>query len=330
MEERRGDYGFCPRCGALMKDGVCQSCGYGKRFGGVDSTEYDFGEYEEPRKKKRRSGGSRIVLVLVILLTVLLAVFLVLAVTNYTNFKSRSSSLYIGDDIFGGFGDDDYDYDYSYDEYVPSESDEYYEEIANAVASDLSYGIEWEYLSRYPDGDSWNNFYSVACPLVTGGDSEVRAKVNEKIREMLYQYEETYSSGEYASGVYSTGYVTYMTEERLSIVSQNECYTEDYTYSLYTVSAVTFDMGTGEVIPYSEMVEVDEDLVKKFRSQDSKQNDAVEFVEDATDEELIEYLTDDDRRVVFLTPVGTELGFNYVDVDGWSGWVTVTLKENAL
>ena len=30
MSENR-DYGFCPRCGALMRDGVCSSCGYTSR-----------------------------------------------------------------------------------------------------------------------------------------------------------------------------------------------------------------------------------------------------------------------------------------------------------
>ena len=44
-----------------------------------------------------------------------------------------------------------------------------------------------------------------------------------------------------------------------------------------------------------------------------------------SDEELIGYLTDDDRRFAFLTPVGTEIGFNYDE-----GWITVTMKENIL
>ena len=30
MSENR-DFGFCPRCGALMQSGICQSCGYENR-----------------------------------------------------------------------------------------------------------------------------------------------------------------------------------------------------------------------------------------------------------------------------------------------------------
>ena len=48
-------------------------------------------------------------------------------------------------------------------------------------------------------------------------------------------------------------------------------------------------------------------------------------MEKLSDEELIGYLTDDERRFAFLTPVGTEIGFNYDE-----GWITVTMKENIL
>ena len=49
------------------------------------------------------------------------------------------------------------------------------------------------------------------------------------------------------------------------------------------------------------------------------------YEEGMSDEELLEILSDDEKRVVFLTPVGTEVGVNTDD-----GWVTVTFKENAL
>ena len=49
------------------------------------------------------------------------------------------------------------------------------------------------------------------------------------------------------------------------------------------------------------------------------------YEEGMSDEELLKILSDDEKRVVFLTPVGTEVGVNTDD-----GWVTVTFKENAL
>ncbi len=48
-------------------------------------------------------------------------------------------------------------------------------------------------------------------------------------------------------------------------------------------------------------------------------------MEGLSDEELINCLKDEKDSVMFYTPVGLEIGFNY---DG--GWVTVTLKTDTL
>lgn len=88
---------------------------------------------------------------------------------------------------------------------------------------------------------------------------------------------------------------------------------------------MNFRVETGEVIGYEEMAELDQDLAIRFRAQDKTQNDGVEYVQDLTDEELLEILGDPQAAVMFYTPVGLEIGFNYED-----GWVTVTFKERAL
>ena len=48
-------------------------------------------------------------------------------------------------------------------------------------------------------------------------------------------------------------------------------------------------------------------------------------MQNLTGEELLEILKDPKQAVFFYTPVGLEVGLNYE-----SGWVTVTLKEQAL
>ena len=85
------------------------------------------------------------------------------------------------------------------------------------------------------------------------------------------------------------------------------------------------DMTTGTEIPNSTLLEVDDTLVTRFRVQNSKQNGSITWLDDMSDEELLKILSDDEKRVVFLTPVGIEVGVNTDD-----GWVTVTFKENAL
>ena len=113
-----------------------------------------------------------------------------------------------------------------------------------------------------------------------------------------------------------------MDEEKISIVFKHSLYEKHGT--LPRLDALTFQVSTGELIEYSQMTEVDEDLALNFRAQDKIQNDN-DYVQDLTDEELLEALKDPDSVVMFYTPVGLEVGFNYED-----GWVTVTLKEQAL
>jgi len=335
MDERRDEYGFCPKCGAVMQNGVCQSCGYGKRLsmpGSGNSTASGM-PYQSAPRKKGMSVSVKIAIVLGIILAILLAVFAGLTIRAVIEDKDSSSKLHIDGDSFDdfdsyeddGYGewDDDYDYDYdsSFDEYVPSPDDAYYKEFADSTVQGLSYEIEWRYLSLYPDADDRSEYYSLACPAVRGGEEELMNRVNEHIQDVVCKYEAVYTDYEY--GVTSTCYVTYMGEDKLSLAVKNELGTE--SEMRYEIDAVTIDMTTGEVIPYGDMVQADEELVKRFRSQDSVQNGTVEFVDGLTDEELLDYISDDEKRIVFLSPVGTELGFNY---DG--GWVTVTLKDQAL
>jgi hypothetical protein len=98
----------------------------------------------------------------------------------------------------------------------------------------------------------------------------------------------------------------------------------DSTYS-ETLSAMNFHVASGEQIAYSQMAEVNQDLALRFRSQDKIQNGGVEYVQNSTDEELLEILQDPDSVVMFYSPVGLEVGFNYD-----RGWVTVTLKKQSL
>ena len=145
--------------------------------------------------------------------------------------------------------------------------------------------------------------------------------MNQKIRDMVCKYKDAYR--DYASGISSSGYVTYMDEEKISVVVRHSFYEKKTT--IPRVEAITFRVDNGEVISHEEMAHVDEELAWQFRSRNSHQNGTVEFVDELSDEKLMEYLKDEEDSVMFYTPVGLEVGFNY---DG--GWVTVTLKTGTL
>ena len=119
-----------------------------------------------------------------------------------------------------------------------------------------------------------------------------------------------------------------MDETRISIVFQHSLYEDNGTRP--RISALTFDLETGEEMKPEQMTEISEELVMRFRAQNTVQNGAVEFVDNASDEELLALLSDPDAAVYFYSPVGLEAGFNYESDEYGSGWVSVTLKDQAL
>lgn len=335
MNERQNSYDFCPKCGAVMQNGVCQSCGYGKRMNTSWGNDTAWQEHQPstPKRKKGMSTGAKVVLILCIVLFVLLAMFIIFAanafvsqtkdvieIDEWGNPSTEEAPFDLWDDYSGGYID-------SEDGYVPNPKDEYYIEIVDATVDHLDYSIEWQDVSIWPDDHDSSEYYYSSCPMIRSEDAALVRKVNGKLREVSSRYQDSY--WKYADGVDCTSNVTYMSDKVMSVVFQNHLYGEDGV--TYEIDAITFDMTTGEVIPYRDMLSVDADMVERFRKQNELQNGPIEFVDGCSDEDLLGYISSDQKRVVFYTPVGLELGFNYtVEEDDVSGWVTVTLKEYGL
>ena len=354
MNERDG-YGFCPRCGALMQEGVCRSCGYaagngqqgaygnqngagwqGSYGGQPGMPQGSFGgrngNWQQKPEKKKKAGGRAVAVICAavgILFLVGIVVFMVISIRKVVDEVERGGFPgygYGSDDGYFGYGEPYTDsgdsYDDSYDSYEPSEKDDYYVEITDATSLDLSYQVIWGSLSLRPDDEENDCTYDCIYPVLTGeGEEEKFSAMNQVLEDLVCRYKGDYQ--DYESGISSYGYVTCMDEEKISVVVKHSFYEKRTTTP--RVEAITLRMDTGEVITHEEMAEVDEELAWQFRSRNSHQNGTVEFVDGLTDEELMEYLSNEEDSVMFYTPVGLEVGFNY---DG--GWVTVTLKTNTL
>lgn len=355
MSEDR-DYGFCPRCGALMQDGVCRSCGYTARSSAQSGAQGNSGvqqktyaPYQEPGRagmqqgmpcvqaQERKKNRKGLYITLGVLAGVLLVAGLVAAIVFFA--KSLGNALrmtensiedeYNGDDYYddGSYDDRFYDDfgDYGSEGYVPDEDDPYYKEITDCTRTDLEYGISWITDSITPDDEEDYCTYYAVYPLLDG-ESSVLDKVNEEILRKALEYRESYEN--YPGGCSSYGYVTYMDEEYISVVFQHELYEENGT--LPRLTTLTFDLEDGHEIQPEQMAEVDEELVMQFRAQNEVQNGNVEFVEKSSDEELLAQLRDSEKAFFFYSPVGLEAGFNYESEEYGSGWVSVTLKDQAL
>lgn len=324
MSEKK-DYGFCPRCGALMQDGVCKSCGFGGKMGpGVQVTMNQSFSPGQPVHKKKNKLVIGLVIGGIALLMLLFVASVVFFMYTVSKEASRSGAYQDGfGDNYGG----DYDYNYDYDDgfYEPDPKDPYYEELADAISEDFSYHVIWYTDSIDPDySESPEKFYSI-YPMLEGENQEVLDEINARIQNEALKYKAQYK--DYKGGCRSYGYVTYMDEEKCSIVIQHYLgrYEEMMDAAEIRLEAMNFHVSTGEGISYTEILELDNTTAARFREQDRSQNGGVEYVQKLSDEELLERLQNQEEAILFYTPVGLEAGFNYEE-----GWVTVTFKENAI
>ncbi len=321
MSENR-DFDFCPRCGALMQDGVCRSCGYSGRFGSVQQPAQNYGMGNSPKRKKTKAW--------VIILSILGAILLIGALVAVTMNVSRlifhaaqdtagSSDYY---DDYGDYYDDSEDYE-------PSEDDAYYKEIVDDINEDAAYTIDWLTESRWASADDDTTGYYVTYPELRAKDADSTADysaINAAVKRAAEQYSDSYVN--FPDGITTSGYVTYMDDQEISVVFQHRLSGEDG--ALPKLTALNFRIETGEQIAPSEMIDIDEELVMRFRAQDQTQNGGVDFVTNSTDEELLKLLSDPQESAYFYSPVGLEVGFNYESEEYGKGWVSVTLKERAL
>ncbi len=221
--------------------------------------------------------------------------------------------------------DDDYDYDYNYDDDYDYDNDKYYT-LHNDIDYDLSYSIDFEYYEY--DTDYENVSISVSYPVIKGKNVPNLEKLNEKIQSEISfftdcfeeEYEEYIEKNEDSFfSAYSSGYVTYMDEDKISIVFSETVYFDYYDHAyLYCIN---IDMENGVLLDNEDMLSIDDDFSVDFRTRSDEQNGEISYLTAMTDQQITEYFNSPDV-IVFYTPQGMEIGFNYEQ-----GWVTVTYDE---
>ncbi len=237
---------------------------------------------------------------------------------DYDDYFDDSYDDYFDDDYFD-YGYDDYDYDdYDYD------NDQYYT-LHDDIREDLSYSVEFDYFEYEPDDD--DVAIVVSYPIIRGENVPNLEHLNDVIQEEvdLFKdyYEEEYieymeDEDSYFTAL-SSGYVTYMDEEKLSIVFSEYIYSDFYD-SAY-LYCINIDMENGVILENENILSIDDAFSVEFRKQSDIQNGEIVYVTGMTDQEITELFNSPDV-IVFYTPKGMEIGFNYEE-----GWVTVTYEE---
>lgn len=224
-----------------------------------------------------------------------------------------------------GSYDNDNGYDDYYDDYGEGyENSEYYE-FHDELRDDLLYQVKFEYYDEWFGND--NVLVSMTYPVVYGKTNADLSGVNNVIQREMEEIKRYTASiaDEIPEGSYfsfeADSYVTYMDEETLSVIYVEYGYLDDETYESYVVS-VNVDMESGLAMTNSQILDIDDEFSIEFRNRSEKQNGEVGGLSMFSDQEITDMLTDDDSLIIFYTPLGMEVGFNY-----YYGWVTVTYKD---
>ena len=317
-------------------------------FGGQPPYDNPYSPYAMPQKKQHT--GLIVGIVIAIIVLFLIAVFAL--ASKAVNLLSEKEKEDLRQDVYEFDDDDRYDiddflydddefhydddYDYDYDDdtfgydddsdYFYDYNDDRYYTLHDEIRDDLSYGVEFSGLDYETEYE--NVYIAVSMPVVLGDDVTNLATINEEIQreanEVVEFFEEEYESHikedeDAYFEVVLEPYVAYMDEDKLSIVYDERIYTD--TVSGVCLICVNVDMKNGVVLDNEDILSINDDFTVDFRTRSDEQNGEIDTLSYMTDQQITNYFTSD-NLIVFYTPKGMEIGFNYEE-----GWVTVTYEE---
>ncbi len=202
----------------------------------------------------------------------------------------------------------------------------YYKELKDASRSDLEYSVAWQ---DYSYGSDYENVYIIASyPELTGENIPNLDYINEYIADevdyWVENFEDYVAEGYFGEDdeflLMANAYVTYMDEEKISIVFYE--YGEADGSDMYYLYSINVDVQNGVILDNASIVDMDEEFAVEFRERNREQNSADGYIDEMSDQEIEEYLNSPTMGVVFYTPLGLEVGVN-LDY----GWYTVTFRD---
>lgn len=231
---------------------------------------------------------------------------------------------------------DDYEDDWEYDDGNESHSyedggnvgDGEYYEFENDIREDLSYQVNIQSYEKddFTSEKGGKAEISIEYAVISGEIPNVDG-INQAIYEEVNEVEEHINSSATLlseTDVYQytgTCYVSYMSEDILSVVYVEYGYLNDNFLESYVISK-NFDMQTGMILSNTNLVNMNDQFSIDFRERCEKQNGEIRALSTMSDQEITDYLSNKDSLIIFYTPLGMEIGFNYYD-----GWVTVTYQD---
>lgn len=208
------------------------------------------------------------------------------------------------------------------------EEEEYYE-FGNALRDDLAYRILFKEFYRDDFSQEEGEGKAVvefSYPVVEGTVDNLEA-INKTIQSEIEEVEAfvgsmmPHLSTEDVYSYTAESYVTYMSEDILSVIYVEYGYLNDEFVESY-VKCYNIDMQTGMILKNTKLLEIDDAFSIDFRERCERQNGEINALSYYMDQDITDLMTDESSLIIFYTPLGMEVGFNY-----YEGWVTVTYQD---
>nr|MCR5282782.1 hypothetical protein [Lachnospiraceae bacterium] len=210
---------------------------------------------------------------------------------------------------------------------------EYYEEFVDCIDESLSYKVKRKYAKKL---DPEQRIGITTSYVQLDGDIPNIHKINEQLASYgeyyINYYEENESEildylkyyGNMNCLAQTVCHVTYTDEDMMSVIF------EDQTDVLGTngvfVTSVNINLKTGTILDNGQILDLPDDFGKTFRERSIKQNGDSPGTDLFSDEQIMLLLDDTSSLIVFYTPVGLEVGYEYKKGQN-SGWLTISLRD---
>ena len=219
-----------------------------------------------------------------------------------------------------------------------SELNDYLDTFTSFIDESTSYTLNWDFENQsLNDGTvSW-----VVSYYQLEGEIPNLEGINEALMEMgTYGrdiYLEAYGTDSYYAGTYQaqgTTYITYNDENFLSAITvttiEASSLYDSASYKMSYIDCLNVDLTTGTILSNMDIFQANNDFVTRLRTQSALQNGELELLASQEDSWYLDYLTDEEMSIVFFSPKGLEVGFNYEAYGEnlyYTGYLTITLNE---
>lgn len=246
----------------------------------------------------------------------------------YSDTSDGSNDLFLNREYLSTFGS-------NHDNHSISEfSGDYFEPFVDCIDTSYDYRLSRHFIdySNLDEGVMVNA--KIAYIQFEGDTIPNEDALNQQILEMTANDLWGYLDGQkpfysyYSNVTYMIdSYIPYNDGEKMSILLDVNVYDGEYRED-HHVYAINIDLVNGEIMDNGSILQIDEDFAAMFRERNDAQNGTdVLGVISLDDSELAEMLSSANTNIVFFSPYGMEVGYNYESTEYSWGWVTITLSD---